>query len=72
MTKAGWKRHMDELGLVTRGHRADPKVIVARQHIAACSVCKGRQRQARSNRQARERYAAMLSVGMTKTPYGWE
>ena len=26
----------------------------------------------RRNRNARERYQAMKSLGMTKTPYGWE
>ncbi len=28
--------------------------------------------QRRRNRSARERYAAVKSCGLTKTPYGWE
>ena len=72
MTRTAWKQHMDELGLVTYGHRADPRIILARQHISACATCKARRRQARANRSARERRAALVSLGLKQTPYGWE
>lgn len=63
---------MAELGLVTFGYRSDPAVVLAKQHMAGCSTCKARRRQARANRSRRELDQIRRDLGLVKTPYGWE
>jgi hypothetical protein len=74
MTKQAWKEHMHSLGLVAERspHPDDPETARALAHMAGCEVCQARKRQAQTNRNRRERYSVMRSLGMTKTPYGWE
>lgn len=63
---------MAGLGFVTAGLRSDPAVVLAKQHMAGCEVCQARKRQARANRNRREKDQAMRDLDMVKTPYGWE
>jgi len=41
-------------------------------HMVDCRICKARKRTRRANRNQRERADALRSLGMVKTPYGWE
>ena len=57
MTKIEWQRHVREAG------KHDP---------TGCPDCQARRKTRQRNLSQRSRYQAYRSVGMVKTPYGWE
>ena len=76
MRKEIWVRHMESLGLpvvvpATTEGIADAKRSL--EHMrAGCSVCVARKKTRRAIRRRRERDDVMRSLGLVKTPYGWE
>lgn len=65
MTKKQWQQHSLEADL---RHRAGGEI----HDQKTCPDCAARRRTKRKNAYARSYYDAMRSVGMVKTPYGWE
>jgi len=82
MSKTDWKRHMAEMGLISSipdMHRGPEELKAAQEalqasldHMKSCMICLARRKTGKANRRRRERDAAMHSLGLVKTPYGWE
>ncbi len=67
MTKQEWQEHIASLGLPL-----DDRAGAVKAHSVECHECKARRATRRANRRQAERYSVMRSLGMTRTPYGWE
>jgi hypothetical protein len=67
MSRKDWQAHAEEIQwfMMTRREQAD--------HLKLpCTICIRRLRTRRSNRAAREKHEVLLSLGLTRTPYGYE
>lgn len=69
MTRTAWLAHMTELfGSLTRTE-------AFKAHMKAfqdCPSCLARHRTRKANRNSRDRHAARVSLGLKRTPYGYE
>jgi hypothetical protein len=75
MTREAWLKHRTEVLSKAYGESKltpEEASVFMREHAKDCRDCKARARTHKANRNARERDGAMRSLGLTKTPYGWE
>ena len=71
MSKQAWISHINTVRFdLTPDGRFDKASVAA--HAASCPECAKRRATKRANRNSRERSEALRSLGMVKTPYGWE
>ena len=65
MSRVEWVKHIEqEVGSFAR--------LTVLEHAKTCRKCAARRRTRRANRNARERHEAMTSLGLKRTPYGYE
>lgn len=67
MTRVEWLRHIASLGLPL-----DDRAQAVKSHAIGCPECAARRATRRANRRQAERAGVLRSLGMTRTPYGWE
>ena len=80
MTRAAWLEHLresvgdcDDQTSVEYHESGNIMRDEALKHLdTGCETCKARRQTIKASRNAKARYQAMKTLGLVKTPYGWE